>query len=173
MKLDIKELIAERLNHKVSDSSLVSDGLLKKRLDAGADEFAIILPNGLMEDIQKSGKYSELKKYYVTGIYELGNIEFFKNPNGLLFTLFTFSRKKPKNFKICFVPKFVLDFEKVGFSKKGSLAVSWYYEDLEAYINTSKVSNSIKSLVNDVPYSEFCENIFNICYYTRSIYNYR
>lgn len=28
MKLDIKELIAERLNHEVSDSSLVSDGLL-------------------------------------------------------------------------------------------------------------------------------------------------
>jgi len=42
-----------------------------------------------------------------------------------------------------------------------------YYKDLEAYINTSKVSNSIRSLVNDVPYSEFCENNFNICYYTR------
>ena len=167
MKLDIKELIAERLNHKVSDSSLVSDGLLKKRLDAGADEFAIILPNGLMEDIQKSVKYPDLKKYYVTGIYELGYIDFLKNPNGSLFTLFTFSRNKPKNFKICFVPKFVLDFEKINFSKKGEIAVFMYYKDLEAYINTSKVSNSIRSLVNDVPYSEFCENNFNICYYTR------
>lgn len=167
MKLDIKKFIAERLNHEVSDSSLVSDGLLKKRLDAGADEFAIILPNGLMEDIQKSGKYPDLKKYYVTGIYELGYIDFLKNPNGSLFTLFTFSRNKPKNFKICFVPKFVLDFEKINFSKKGEIAVFTYYKDLEAYINTSKVSNSIKSLVNDVPYSEFCENNFNICYYTR------
>ena len=71
MKLDIKELIAERLNHEVSDSSLVSDGLLEKRLDVGADEFAIILPNGLMEDIQKSGKYPFLRSMNGPGFAKL------------------------------------------------------------------------------------------------------
>lgn len=167
MKLDIKELIKKRLNYEMHGGPEAFDDLLKKHLEESKDEFAIIQPNGLMERLQNSGKYPDLKKYYVTGIYELGNINCSKYHHSILFTLFTFSTKKPQKFRICFIPKFILDSKKTNLPINKEEDVSSYYADLETYINMSKVGDNLKPLANTVPYSEFRKNNFNICYYSR------
>lgn len=164
MKLDIKELIAERLNFAMNGGIKAFDELLEKHIEEGKDEFAIIQLNGLMEDFQKNGKYPDLKKYYVTGIYELGCIDHSKFYHSMMFVLFTFSRKKPKKVKICSVPKKNINGNSV-YALKDDL--SEYYKKLEMFINESKCSEKLNLLVNEIAYNEIRKDDFNVSLYSK------
>lgn len=164
MKLDIKELIAERLNYAMNGGVKAFDELLKKHIEEGEDEFAIIQPNGLMENFQKNGKYPDLKKYYVTGIYELGCIDHSKYHYSMMFVLFTFSRKMPKKVKICSVPKKNINGNSVYVVKDD---LSEYCKKLETFINASKYHEDLNLLVNEIAYNEIRKDCFNVSLYSK------
>lgn len=188
MKVDFNEVVKERVNSKcVVDKGSINDEMLNLALAKEKNEFALILSPNLMRAFKCS--YPDLANFYVTGIFELGPsvlwthgydcsfLSFSETMDKSLAKLWTdygsteyslvfFSKEKTKKVKICALPRKQLDNE-----SSGELIdvdrLMLYYKDLEIFINTAKVPDSLKGLVNIIPYKDFRRNEFDVRFYSK------
>lgn len=179
MKIDIEELIKKRLNCEwVLCEDSISDEMINDAIAKEESEFAIVLNPNEIKRIKKNFNYGcaypFLKKFFVTGIFELGEIkpysydlyssihsygldEYFRECS-----LVTFSRIKPKRIKICAIPR-----NKENGEIQKELDYKTYYTDLEKFINSSEVSENLKSLTNEILYANYRKEEFNVKYYSK------
>ena len=146
MKVNIEKLIEERLSYNIEGGKNWHDDLLEKHLNENKADFAIIEPSEFFNQSHYKRKESKLKEYYITGIYELGCIDPKVFHHAFKFNLFVFSKNRPYKIKICAAPQ--ISFLK---EEKKNPNIWAYYKDLEHFINDSKISENIKSLVNEIP----------------------
>jgi len=175
MKIDIEELIKKRLNCEwVLCEDSISDEMINDAIAKEEREFAIIFNPNIIKENNYRCAYPFLKKFFVTGIFELGEIkqysydlcssvnfselyEYFRECS-----LVTFSKVKPKRIKICAIPR-----NKENGEIQKELDYKNYYKDLEKFINSSEISENLKTLTNEIPYADYREEEFNVRYYSK------
>ena len=176
ININVKELINKHAeiclknNGKIDGQSLFD--IFLTHLKNNDAEFAIIqnvdFLNHTFHSKHSSQLMEMLKEYYVLGIFELGHIDFHKfNPpdKGLNsisdeYSLIIFSKKRPKQIKICTGPR------KNGWNGLVSRHLDEYYNSLENFINTSKIDENIKPLANSTDYKDFHKGEFDARLYT-------
>lgn len=177
MKVDIEELIKKRWDFDWSygNGNIFScwDSITDKMVDAavtsGSDEFAVILSPDILKRVKCECKFPSLKKYFVTGIFALWEIDQYNKEmsrhGGLLnYSLITFSKDKPKKIRTCVAPE-ILEDDNLKYNQRLEYCKK-YYRDLESYINTSKVPDSLKSCVHKIFYADYREEIFDARFYS-------
>ena len=111
MKVNLKELIEERWNSKWSfdeGSNSIMDEMVDAAVSSGKPEFAVILDRGLLKLVESECKFPKLKEFFVTGIFDLWNINIniFNlkckpvNDSYGRYSLITFSKVKPAKIRI-------------------------------------------------------------------------
>ncbi len=172
MKIIIEELIKEHakwcLENKGEINARALFSNLIGELSKNADEFAVIQEaeffNGLASRKDFPGWEKLLRGYNIKGLFELGHVNF--NDTDFLrnvsdeYILILFSKNKPKWVKICAVPRRSL---LLGLAKSD---LKEYYKDLELFINTSEIAESIKQYVNKILCKEFSYGQFDARLYT-------
>ena len=167
MKVNIEELIEEAIHYMDELGKNWYDDLLEKYLNENKDAFAIIEPSTLLNPFHRiNGNVLKLKECYITGIYELGCIAPNVFHHTARFKLLLFSKRKPNKVKICDVPKIKIEIKGVEVERDKS-DLGDYYKDLEYFINDSKISESIKLLVNEVPFNAFYEELCDVRFYSK------
>ncbi len=173
MNINIEELIKEHtkwclenkgeINARALFSNLISE------LSKNTDEFAVIQDaeffNGLGSRKDFPGWEKLLRGYNIKGLFELGHIDFQNKPDSLRavsdeYILIVLSKNKPKWVKICAVPR------KRGFLGLAKSDLNEYYKDLELFINTSEIAESIKLYVNKILCKKFSYGQFDARVYT-------
>ncbi len=189
MKVDFNEVVKERVNSKcVVDKESINDEMVNLALVEEKNEFALILSPNLMRAFKYS--YSDLANFYVTGIFELGPsflwahgydcsfLSFSETMDKSLaklwtdysfteYSLITFSKEKTNKIKICALPRKQLENGCSGELVDDIDRLMLYYKDLEIFIKTAKVPDSLKGLVNTIPYKDFRRNEFDVRFYSR------
>lgn len=175
MKVNLKELIEERWNSKWSfdeGTNSVTDEMVDAAVSSGKPEFAVILDLEFLKGIKSECKFPSLKEFFVTGIFDLWkiNINIFNlkckpvnYPYGRC-SLITFSKVKPAKIRICESPEDLTN-DKVEWIKRTETFIE-YYKELEIYINTSKIPDSLKSLAHKIKYADYRNEVFDIKHYS-------
>ena len=177
MKIIIEKLIKEHIdwclknkgeiNARTLFSNLISE------LSKNADEFAVIQETDFFNRLARRKDFPGWEKllngYNVKGLFELGHIDFqqFNPKTDTLrsisdeYILILFSKNKPRWIKICAVPRrsWLLGLAKSDLKE--------YYKDLELFINTSKIVESVKEYVNEIPCKDFSYGQFDARLYTK------
>ena len=169
MKVDIEELIKERkATHWGWCYDIYEDPIVDNAIAKNEKEFAVILCPSALKHARERVKcvFPGLKRFYVTGIFDIGLAATPREKYGLEYTLITFSVEKPKQIKICAIPRDqVEDWTARTRHVRENLDYKAYYKDLELFINTSKVPASLSSLTNLIPYADYQEENFDVrCY---------
>ena len=189
MKVNLEELFKKRwsLEWDFDVGSTYADGYISiydEMVDAavseGNDEFAVILCPGLLKFIKCECKFPSLRNYFVTGIFNLWKLDFINEKKDLDdsyiydYSLITFSKQKPKKIRTCVAPEDLnleyrnevlnLEYRKQKYYIKHCKE---YYKELESYINTSKIPDSLKPLVHEIKYSDYREEVFDARYYSK------
>ena len=167
MKVNVEELIEETIHYMDELGKNWYDDLLEKYLNENKDAFAIIEPSTLLNPFHRiNGNVLKLRECYITGIYELGCIASNVFHHTARFKLLLFSKRKPNKVKICDVPKIKIEIKGVEV-ERDKPDLGDYYKDLEYFINDSKISESIKLLVNEVPFNAFYEELCDVRFYSK------
>jgi hypothetical protein len=184
MKVDLKELFKKRwsLEWNFDVGSTYADGYISiydEMVDAavseGNDEFAVILCPGLLKFVKCECKFPSLRNYFVTGIFNLWKLDFINEKKDLDhsyifdYSLITFSKQKPKKIRTCVAPE-DLKYDPLEYGKQEKPYIKHckeYYKELESYINTSKIPDSLKPLVHEIKYSDYREEVFDARYYSK------
>lgn len=172
MKVDFKELYKKRLNLKWSfdeKSNSVKDEMVDAAVSEGNNEFAVILCIDWLKLVKCECKFPSLRNYFVTGIFNLWKWNHYNEKketnDDREYSLITFSKEKPKRIRTCIAPEILYD-ENIFWSKIAIHRIG-YYKDLEYYINTSKISDSLRRLVHKIEYSDYREEVFDARYYSK------
>ena len=189
MKVNVEELIKKRFKMGWAyegDSPFglwnsITDEMVDEAVSRGEDEFAIILSPPLLKRVRSECKFPKLKDYFVTGIFDLENpcwcYEETRPVNNGVWnkdkickinyhdqSLITYSKNKPKKIRICACP---IEKEKGKKWQEWTIIRKSYYKDLETYINTSKIPDSLRSYVNEISYADYREEVFDVRYYSK------
>lgn len=167
MKINLKELIEERWNSKYSfdrNSNSVTDEMVDAAVSSGKSEFAVILNRSVCN-------FPSLKEFFVTGIFDLWVIDLNifnlkckpANSYGRC-SLITFSKVKPAKIRICAAPEDLTNDEVERIEQIETFIE--YYKDLEIYINTSKIPDSLKFLAHKIKYADYRNEVFDVKYYS-------
>lgn len=167
MKINLKELIEKRWNSKYSfdrNSNSVTDEMVDAAVSSGKSEFAVILNRSVCN-------FPSLKEFFVTGIFDLWVIDLNifnlkckpANSYGRC-SLITFSKVKPAKIRICAAPEDLTNDEVERIEQIETFIE--YYKDLEIYINTSKIPDSLKSLAHKIKYADYRNEVFDVKYYS-------
>ena len=106
MKVNVEELIKKRLKCKwfVCEKTIF-DEMINDAIAKDESEFEVILSPKVIKEYNFRCAYPCLKKFFVTGIFELGKIVPYSGgmyyEEFLEYSLVTFSKKKTKLIKIC------------------------------------------------------------------------
>ncbi len=189
MKVDLNEVIKERVNAKcVIDQGSIIDEMLNSDLVKGKNEFALILSPNLMRSFKLS--YPDLTNFNVTGIFELGPTFLFAPGYDCAFlsfseridkslaklwtdysfteySLVTFSKEEVKKIKICTLPRVQLENGCSGEIINDIDRLASYYKDLETFLKTSKVPDTLKYLVRTIQHKEFRKNEYDVRFYSK------
>ena len=178
MKINLEELFEKRwsLGWSYNEGSIftswnsVDDEMVNAAISEGNGEFAVILSPQLLKRVKCECKFPCLKNFFVTGVFNLWRLDWFNkkkkdNKNSFDYSLITFSKDKPKKIRICIAPEILYD-DKIKSNQKEKYCKA-YYKELESYINTSKIPESLKSLVNEIAYSDYREEVFDARYYSK------
>lgn len=174
MKINLKELIEERWNSKWSfdeGSNSIMDEMVDAAVSSGKPEFAVILDLEFLKGIKSECKFPSLKEFFVTGVFDLWNINLNifnlkckpANSYGRC-SLITFSKVKPAKIRICAAPEDLTNDEVERIEQIETFIE--YYKDLEIYINTSKIPDSLKSLAHKIKYADYRNEVFDVKYYS-------
>ncbi len=175
MKINLKELIEKRWNSKWSfdkGTNSIMDEMVDAAVLSGKPEFAVILDRGLLKLVESECKFPKLKEFFVTGIFDLWdiNINIFNlkckpvNDSYGRYSLITFSKVKPAKIRICAAPEDLTN-DKVEWIKQAETFIE-YYKELEIYINTFQIPDSLKSLVRKIKYADYRNEVFDVRYYS-------
>lgn len=175
MKINLKELFEERWNSGWSfdeATNSFTDEMVDAAVSSGKPEFAVILAPGLLKRVKCECKFPCLRDYFVTGIFDLWLLDSFRKklnfpPGTLKYSLITFSKDKPAKIRICAAPEDLTN-KKVKWTERVETCKE-YYKDLESYINASKkdkIPDNLKSLVRNIDYADYREEIFDVRYYS-------
>ena len=174
MKVNLKELFEERWNSKCSfdkGSNSIMDEMVDAAVSSGKPEFAVILDLEFLKGIKSECKFPSLKEFFVTGVFDLWNINLNifnlkckpANSYGRC-SLITFSKVKPAKIRICAAPEDLTNDEVERIEQIETFIE--YYKDLEIYINTSKIPDSLKSLAHKIKYADYRNEVFDVKYYS-------
>lgn len=169
MKVNLKELIEKRWNSKCSfdeGSKSITDEMVDAAVSSGKPEFAVILNRSV-----SVCNFPSLKVFFVTGVFDLWNINLNifnlkckpANSYGRC-SLITFSKVKPAKIRICAAPEDLTNDEVERIEQIETFIE--YYKDLEIYINTSKIPDSLKSLAHKIKYADYRNEVFDVKYYS-------
>lgn len=176
MKVDFNELFKKRWSLEWTfdeKSNSVKDEMVDAAVSEGNNEFAVILCVDWLKLVKCECKFPSLRNYFVTGIFNLWKWNHYnekKETNKPLgsddreYSLITFSKEKPKRIRTCIAPKILYD-ENIDWYKTAIHRIG-YYKELESYINTSKISDSLRRLVHKIEYSDYREEVFDARYYS-------
>ena len=173
MKVDFNELFKKRWSLKWSfdkKSNSVKDEMVDAAVSEENNEFAVILCIDWLKRVKCGCKFPSLRNYFVTGIFNLWRLNYYNeektdNPcdaDCCEYSLITFSKEKPKRIRTCIAPKELYD-NNVDRTRHRKA----YYKDLESYVNTSKISDSLRHLVHKIKYSDYREEVFDARYYSK------
>ena len=180
MKVDFNELFKKRWSLEWTfdkKSNSVKDEMVDAAISEGNNEFAVILCIEWLKFVKCEFKcecmFPNLRNYFVTGIFNLWKWndrnekkETYKpfETDYREYSLITFSKEKPKRIRTCIAYE-ELDKSNIGWTKTVRLRKT-YYKELESYINTSKISDSLRHLVHKIEYSDYREEVFDARYYS-------
>ena len=175
MKINLKELIEERWISKYSfdrNSNSVTDEMVDAAVSSGKSEFAVILDLDFLKGIKSECKFPSLKEFFVTGIFDLWGItiNIFNlkckpvNDSYGRYSLITFSKVKPAKIRICAAPEDLTN-KDVEWDQKLKKYIE-YYKELEIYINTFQILDSLKSLVRKIKYADYRNEVFDVRFYS-------
>lgn len=184
MKINLEELFEERWNSGWSFEggsiwtswNSVTDEMVNAAVSSGKQEFAVILVPELLKRVKCECKFPSLKPFFVTGIYDLWQLDRYNKKKDFSrvsifrYSLITFSKNKPQKIRICSAPKYLTN-NKVKWNQRLEKCKE-YYKELEIYINTSVVPDTLKSLVNKISYKDYRDEIFDAIFYTNRILNF-
>ena len=179
MKVDINEIFEKRwsLGWSFNEGSIftswksVDDEMVNDAVSEGNNEFAVILIPQLLKRVKCECKFPSLKNFFVTGIFDLWELDRwnekkrYTDRNGFRYSLITFSKDKPKKIRTCIAPG-ILYADKIRWIQREEHCKA-YYKELESYINTSNIPESLKSLVSEIEYSDYREEVFDARYYSK------